>query len=234
MYTANMTPDEIDRETNADVRNVLAKIEAMSNAFRRKVLKANKFPVTMRFEQHSVRKNRWIISLVAESKKDVNEMMFRDFYCICESPNGKFVYRLLKHPTLFKYNTIVLKPHFFSRYRERMGLEETGEELIKKVMDRMNYVIEEKYTREDGGMDYVLSFEDGVGLGDVIKDNKVSLVRTFVPKRMLFNDQLPEFQDYEASLEYVRNEGIEVDELVGERERVLRFMQKNYMRSITQ
>lgn len=233
MYTANMTPDEIDRETNADMQNVIAKIQALGKDFRRKVLKANKFPVKMRVEQRSVRKNRWIINITANSKKDVYDNMRGSHYCISESPMGKFVYKIIRHPDLFKYRTVVLKPHFFSRYRERMGIEETGDELIKKVMSRMDVVMEDTYNREDGGMDYVVSFEDGVGLGEVIIEKKISIIRTFVPKRMLFSDQLPDFQSYESGLDDARNEMPDPDDLFEEREKVMRFMAKNLLRSIT-
>jgi hypothetical protein len=208
MYTANMTPEEIERETNAEMDNIRAKLAYKIKEFRRKVLKATKFPVSMIYEQRTVRKNRWVITMTADSKKNIDEKAALKCYCISESPLGKFVYKPILHKSeeiysgrKLKFETVVFKPHFFSRYRERMGIEETGDKLIIKLMGKLNNVLTKMERRDDGSWASIQIFEDGFCLGDVIAMDKVHLTRTFVPKRMLFSDQLPDMQYYEEDAE---------------------------------
>ena len=111
---------------------------------------------------------------------------------------GKYVYKPVQRSLADIFQTLVIKPHFFSRYRERMGLEETGDKLIMQMMKSKNIVKTEQFERKDGSLGFVMTFDDGIGLGDVLEKDKVHLVRTFVPKHMLFDDQLPGFLKYEA------------------------------------
>jgi len=203
MYTANMTPAEISRETDAEIENIDKKVRHMANEFRRKALKATKFPMTMTFEQRTVRKNRWIITMHAPSKKSTEKGTDYSYYCISESPMGKYVYKPVQRSFADIFQTLVIKPHFFSRYRERMGLEETGDKLIMQMMKSKNIVKTEQFERKDGSLGFVMTFDDGIGLGDVLEKDKVHLVRTFVPKHMLFDDQLPGFLEYEADKDTV-------------------------------
>ena len=116
MYTATMSPAEIDRETHEDIQNVLSKINYKKNEFRRKVLKATHFPVVMKYEQNTVRKNRWKITLMAFTKRNTMGRMADSYYCVSESAMGKFVYCVI--PFLErgegKFQTLVYKPHYFS------------------------------------------------------------------------------------------------------------------------
>lgn len=197
MYTATMTPKEIDIETNAEVKNILAKTEKMNKVFRRKVLKASKFPVKMTYEQHTVRKNRWKVTLTAMSKGNTMERTIMHFYCISESLQGKFIYVPIPSNNRPKgvQRTIIIKPHFFSRYRERMGTEYDGEELVARLIDELEVVNFIFHHLPDGKTKLIVNLKEGQGFGESFYDKNVLLVRTFVPKEMLFNNQKP-FYEY--------------------------------------
>jgi hypothetical protein len=196
-----MTPAEISHETHADMQNVITKAEYMIKTLRKKYLKATKFPVSMTYEQRTVRKNRWLVTLSVLSKKGSNPPVSMTYFCICETPIGKFVYKPTEPSKKGQYVTMVIKPHFFSRYRERMGLEDTGEKLILSLFYSRQAVMTHQFKRDDGSWGLVVTFDDGFGFGDVLELGKVQIVRTFVPKHMLFDDQLPDFLESKADIE---------------------------------
>ena len=191
MYTATMTPAEIDHETHEDVLNVLSKLNHKQNEFRRKVLKATHFPVVMRYEQNTVRKNRWKVMIKAFTKHNTMGRAAIVFYCISESAKGKFVYLVL--PFLErgrgKYQTIVYKPHYFSRYRERMGLDLEGEELIDHVLNIALVAAMDYMWLPDGRVTVIQTCGEGFSFGESYDTNNVIVLRTYVPKKMLFKDQ---------------------------------------------
>ena len=94
------------------------------NEFRRMVLKATRFPVVMKYEQHTVRKNRWKVMFKAFNRRNTLGRAAILFYCINESEIGKFVYLVRPFPERGRgrFQTMIFKPHFFKRYRERLGL----------------------------------------------------------------------------------------------------------------
>ncbi|GJG33356.1 hypothetical protein PRMUPPPA20_14650 [Xylanibacter ruminicola] len=200
MYTANMTPEEIDHESKADLENILAKRDYKKIEFRRKVLKAKQFPVTMRYEQRTVRKNRWFITMLALSKKNINQPL-TSIYCIHESSNGKFVYELSQDDR-DNVQTIVYKPHFFSRYKERMGIEECSEAVIHKLMNRVGPMTVKFHSLENGNEGIVVALEEGLGFGESYRFRTVHLIRTYVSKEMLFNDQIEHFDNGESIRNY--------------------------------
>ena len=93
MFTPNMTPEEIDREMQADMENVRLKMDHMKPEFRRRVLKATKFSVKMRYEQHTKRGNRWLVELSALSKKNVGDLTMFAICCVRETPSGSYCLR---------------------------------------------------------------------------------------------------------------------------------------------
>lgn len=196
MYTAAMTPEEIDVETNAEVKNILAKTNKMNKVFRRKVLKATKFPVKMTYEQHTVRKNRWVVTLSAMSKGNTMGRTIIKFYCISESAQGKFIYVPIPSPDRPKgvQRTVIFKPHFFKRYRERMGAELGGEELVARLIGELEVINFVFHHLPDGKTELMVNFKEGQGFGESFYNKNVLVVRTFVPKKMLFDDQMPFYE----------------------------------------
>ena len=191
MYTAKMSPEEIDHESYEDMRNVIAKMKYKQNDFRRLVLKTTHFPVRMKYEQNTVRKNRWVVSFVAWSKRNIMGKAGTSYYSICESEKGKFIYCTVPSVRRGKgfYKTVVFKPHFFSRYRERMGLEEGGEKLIDQIMSAIVAFACHFQKHIDGRVSVIITLPEGFCFGESYLHDEVILIRTFVPARMFFDDQ---------------------------------------------
>lgn len=191
MYTAKMTPEEIDHESHEDMRNVIAKMNYKQYDFRRLVLKTTHFPMRMKYEQNTVRKNRWIVSFYAWSKRNVMGRAGMAFYSICESIKGKFVYFTAPSKKRGKgfYQTFVFKPHFFSRYRERMGIEEGGEKFIDQIMSASVAFACHFRKHFDGRVSVIITLPEGFCFGESYLNDEVIMIRTFVPARMLFSDQ---------------------------------------------
>jgi hypothetical protein len=197
MYTATMSPEEIHRETQSEIPNIIAKSNHMTKEFRRRVLKATKFPISMTYEQHTVRKNRWKVTMTAMSKGNIDGRTIIMFYCINESELGKFIYAPIPSEHLRKgeYKTMVFKPHFFSRYRERMGTEEDGEQLIQRLLSSLEVVNFQFENREDGTVGLIVNLPDGQGFGEAFYHKCILLIRTFVPKNMLFENQISQHEE---------------------------------------
>ena len=211
MYTATMTPAEIDRETQEDMRNVLNKVHYKQEDFRRMVLKATRFPVTMTYEQNTKRKNRWVVGIEAFSKRNTGPRSAVRFHCIHESVKGKFLY--IPTPDLQRgkgmFKTTVIKPHFMSRFRERMGLEETGEPLIQLVIDAVMTMNNLYLPQPDGRTLVISTLKGGFGFGEAYMHGTVTLLRTFVPQKMMFRDQRRMFAETDAEREQMQNDNLE-------------------------
>ena len=90
-------------------------------------------------------------------------------------------------------------PHFFSRYALRMGLELTGEDLIKryfKTNTAMHYNTDHLFLSEEE-MEELLNpvwytSPDGISLGSVmmVPGMELFICKTFVPWNMCKKDQL--------------------------------------------
>ena len=211
MYTATMTPSEIDRETQEDMRNVLNKLRYKQEDFRRMVLKATRFPVTMTYEQNTKRKNRWVVGIEAFTKRNTGPRSAVKFHCICESVKGKFLY--VPTPDLQRgkgwFKTTVIKPHFMSRYRERMGLEETGEPLIARVMEAAETMNNLYMPQPDGRVLVITTLRNGFGFGEAFLRDTVTVLRTFVTQKMMFRDQRRMFAETDAEREKEHNDNLE-------------------------
>lgn len=195
MFTRNMTPEEIDREMQADMENVRLKMDHMKPEFRRRVLKAAKFPVKMRYEQHTKRGNRWLVELSALSKKNVGELTMFAICCVRETPMGKWVIlpSLTRHNGVERWKPFIIKPHFFSRYREREKLQLTGEDLNMHLLGSISDVQTNFIDRPDGGVDVTSSIGTGFALGEAFYNKNVVLFKTYVPNRMLVDKQIVDF-----------------------------------------
>lgn len=211
MYTARMTPAEIDRETHEDIANVQSKLKYKQEDFRRMVLKATRFPVVMRYEQNTKRKNRWKVMLLAYNRQNTRGRTAVVFYCICESEIGKFVYLPVPNLKLGmgKFQTLVFKPHYMSRYRERMGIEESGEALIDHLMTTTTTLELLFQPHADGRVTVIGTMDEGFCFGESYDHDKVVLIRTFVPRKMMFSDQRQIFDLTHADREQEMHEHLE-------------------------
>ena len=93
----------------------------------------SKFPMFLFSTVTSPRKNKWILIFFAKSKRRLKQYVDSFLVCVRETDHGKYVYRYdlpAKEDSL--PGVTFYPPHFFSRYALRMGLELTGEDLIKR------------------------------------------------------------------------------------------------------
>lgn len=191
MLTAYMTEQEIEREVLTDMVNAFRFEDANRNKFRRLVLKSTRFPVYFHYLYTSPRKNRWLILLEARSKKEVLDMSRITFATTHETPHG--LYCVMVSWFEGKPQLILYPPHFFSRFKKRMGLEETGIKLMFRFF-RFNssYVYslnKMSINTENYTMEIIGSTENGVALGFLTVNNNI-LFKTFITYDMLKGQQV--------------------------------------------
>lgn len=198
MIVASMTEQEIRKEVLADMANAFRWEDRNQNRFRRLVLKASRFPVFSHYLYTSPRKNKWLILLQANSKKEHSDLCRITFVVTYDSPHG--MYAILVSFIDGEPQLIYFAPHFFKRFKERMYLGLTGMELLIEffrfnsgfVFDRtIKKINESQYFTEIAG-----SALDGVALGvESIYDN--ILFKTFVTYEMLKGQQIEKYTENE-------------------------------------
>lgn len=138
----------------------------------------------------------------AKSKKDVGDVSVITGVCYYNTPEGR--YAILPTTIQGRLAMIVYPPHFFSRFRERMKLDQTGIELIRRFFKRnasygFQIDVVQNFNRQ---VTYIYgSTEEGVGMGVIAKDS-IILFRTFVSYDMLKGSQIQDF----AKTEKIRKE----------------------------
>lgn len=126
MIVDSMTAQEIHDELFADFRSILPTVEYRKEKFRSACLKARLYPFRQVYECKSlVRRNRFFVIFTAVRRGQYKEP-FQGYYCVYDRPEG--LYCAVLHPSgnLREPNlTCIYPPHFFSRYRERLGISGT-------------------------------------------------------------------------------------------------------------
>jgi len=128
MLVHSMTEEEILNEINTDNINAMRYSDHYDNKFRRKVLKAKKFPVKSSLYYQSPRKNNWIILFEARNKKETGDFCRITFIAYLDSPHG--FYAIMPTITEGERHLVFYPPHFFSRYANRCKIDLSGAELI--------------------------------------------------------------------------------------------------------
>lgn len=202
MYTQGMTPLEIKNETFAEVDNLLAKLGHLMPKFRRQVMKCSQFPMVVRYEQRTARKNRWLVTLTAENRRSYDGRERMHAYCISESQGGKYVYSFAITTFFGKKGKEcdVYKPHFFKRYTERLKLDLHGESLINHFFDQFEERIIHFVKMPNGEERIIACFPEGLAFGNSYLERRVVIFRTFVAKHLLVGEQVYEHLSMEAML----------------------------------
>ena len=200
MITSQMSYEELANEVAKDYMDV-------SIIMRKKMLDAlkyfrrqSKFPMFLFSTVTSPRKNKWILIFFAKSKRRLKQYVDSFLVCVRETDHGKYVYRYdlpAKEGSL--PGVTFYPPHFFSRYALRMGLELTGEDLIKryfKTNTAMHYNADHLFLSEEEMKDLLnpvwYTSPDGISLGSamVVSGMELFICKTFVPWNMCKKDQL--------------------------------------------
>jgi hypothetical protein len=193
-----MTEQELMREIKTDYVNVFRISDYHDNKFRRKVIKATRFPIFWDYEYLSRRKNKWLIFLEARSKKEIGDSSRITLVCTYQNKNGH-------HAVMVTYmdkksHLIIYPPHFFSRYAERCGIDLSGIELIKRFFKHnASYVFDihdisisdDAFRREIYG-----STKEGIALGMLSTEGNI-MFKTFITYDMTKGEQIAKFAENE-------------------------------------
>ena len=200
MILNNFAEEQIDNEIMKDLANVLRFSDHQDKRFRKIVLRADIFPVHLSFFYTSPLKNRWFISYEARSKKEIGENCRMTTVCTYRDCNG-FLCAAMPTPIESEKHTIFYPAHFFTRFRERMSLKETGDDLIRKFFSiDYSYTLEEKRTAILNSNAYIKeiygSCHDGVCMGVMTNMGNI-LFRTFITYQMTKGEQIKTFAENE-------------------------------------
>lgn len=203
MIVFTMEESEIMKEIKTDFPHVYKYSEHYDSIFRRKVVKAKKYPIFMNVAYISPKKNKWLIFYEARSKKEFGKYSRLAFVTYIESERG--IYAIMTAFTNSNPHLVIYQPHFFKRYSERFGIDMSGISLITHyftsnhsyVYSYSTHIIsKDSYQEEVFG-----SSKDGVALGIRTTGGNV-LFKTFITYSMTKGEQIEVF----AKNEKIRQE----------------------------
>lgn len=176
MITSQMSYEELAYEVANDYAGVYEILQKKSPDAMKALRKQSRFPAFLFSTVTSQRKNKWILIFCAKSKRRLKQCLDAFLICIRETDHGKYVYRYdlpIKEGSL--PGVTFYPPHFFSRYALRMGLELTGEDLIKryfKVNTAMRYNNDDLFLTDDEMKELLhpawFTSPDGISLGSIM------------------------------------------------------------------
>ena len=196
MIVSGMTYDEIITEVNKDVADVFELSCKKDARIKRIIQKSQLFPVRLYSFVTSSNKNRWLLTWEAYSRKHVGDNILFSMICIINNKNGRIAimpsFQNLQRPLFF-----IFLPHFFQRFAERMQIDATGEELIRRFFQfNVNFSIDTKrqmvsdtqYTIES-----TATSPDGISLGYQLADGNF-FFKTFITYDMAKGEQIEAFR----------------------------------------
>ena len=169
---------------------------------RRRVLKSTRFPLNLWFDYTSARKNRYLFFTRLFDKK--MKRILTGIAVPRLTKDGLYVYTswLADHKLIFP---MVLMPHMFKRYSERVGVEKSGIDLVKHYFihnshgkDTRNNRVMAKSVRWNGEDHQACCVNDGVLLGQVV--DGIYIVRTFITYDMCGGLQQQEFENCRSQI----------------------------------
>lgn len=195
MLTLQMTECEILQEIKYDLPDVIEISNNKEAKVRRIIQKSLRFPVFVHSYITSPKKNKWIILWEARSKKNIGDKALVTLVCYHETSHGRYVFMPTWNDD--KLILIVYPPHFFSRFAERMELDVTGVDLLRRYFERNNsYTYEVEKEVVSNGLCrrnvYGTSLE-GVGLGAEVTGCDIILFKTFITYEMTKGQQVSLF-----------------------------------------
>ncbi len=178
MLTAQMDVREVVREIMTDVR-WLENIQTMHEKFiARELRQMGTVPATVVKQVRSPKtKNEWTILYTIH--KDMPPVPLSTKYTTLQNEDGIYVY----NPVISEdgLRLIILQPHFFRRYRERLGLGDKLKtpQLIRRYMKLNLNGSFMPSGKHNGEPVWSLCVEEGVVLGVYVSE-RVFLGRTFI------------------------------------------------------
>lgn len=188
-----MTPSEMLAEIINETRVIFAVSDAKQKKVDKLIRKAAKYPYRVKSEHTSNRHNKWLLCWVANNKRAIGDDSLFYAGCLVDSPEG--IYVMLPMSIKGHWYLMILSPHLFSRYAERMNIDKTGVDLRHHFLLRNgSYNLHTDNTNQHGEKvdSVVATCTDGMLLGCKTDNENVFVLRTFVSYDMLKEDQNPE------------------------------------------
>ena len=198
MITTSMTATELFEEIKDDYPNVFAISDAKDAKVSRIVKKSSIFPMNIHSFVTTKIKNKWLILWESHSKKEIGDNCRISFICYHDTGHGKYAYM----PVFVKGQMVLLvfPPHFFSRFVERMDIDLTGEDLMRRYFE-VNNSYSFTFSREevDGGYreNVLATCKEGIAIGFKAVGLDVFLLKTFITYDMCKGDQIESFSKSE-------------------------------------
>ena len=202
MIVESMTHAEVYKELECEREAVTTWWRCNLAKQRRRVLKSTHFPLNLWFDYTSARKNRYLFFTRLFDKK--MKRILTGIAVPRLTKDGLYVYTswLADHKLIFP---MVLIPHMFKRYSERVGVEKSGIDLVKHYFihnshgkDTRNNRVMAKSVRWNGEDHQACCVNDGVLLGQVV--DGIYIVRTFITYDMCGGLQQQEFENCRSQI----------------------------------
>lgn len=202
MIVESMTHAEVYKELEREREAVTTWWRCNLAKQRRRVLKSTLFPSNLWFDYTSARKNRYLFFTRLFDKK--MKRILTGIAVPRLTKDGLYVYTswLADHKLIFP---MVLMPHMFKRYSERVGVEKSGIDLVKHYFihnshgkDTRNNRVMAKSVRWNGEDHQACCVNDGVLLGQVV--DGIYIVRTFITYDMCGGLQQQEFENCRSQI----------------------------------
>lgn len=195
MIVPSMTHAEVYSELERDRDSLTAWWEHQTARLRRRALKARKFPLCIWLEYKSPRLVEYII-LVRIMEKRLR-LVIAGFVALRRERDGWSAYTTWANEHRLIAPMVIL-PHAFKRYAERVGVEETGVDLIRHYFVRNSFSrdtheqhVVSRSVRYNGEEHLCSCVEEGVLMGQ--KHGDIFVAKTFITYGMSGARQQEEF-----------------------------------------
>lgn len=209
MYVETMTSDELFAEYEKDCDDIAIRAESkIYNSKEYKRLRRSsssvKFPVALSFEITTQRNNKYVISSVFPDRKTVFAERYNTCFSAMSIINTKYGIMGMTFNTSSIMGienrkwVLVIKPHAFVRYKERMKYTDCeGIEIVKRFIERNYSFITDYSYRGKSNNEVFMACKDGGLLGEIIegKNTYYYNMKTFIANdtmqdgyKSLFND----------------------------------------------
>ena len=196
MIVETMTHEEVYQELERDRASISRWWSYKLEAQRRRAMKCQQFPLKLSFDYTSTRKNKYIFMTWIFDKR--MKAIMTGIATLRHTSEGWSVYtNWLGHQRLIC--PMVILPHVFKRYAERLNIQKNGVELIRHYFtnnshgrDSHNQKVVGKSVRHNGEEHIAYCVTDGVLLGQM--QSGLFVARTFITYDMCSGLQQREFE----------------------------------------
>ena len=193
MLVQSMTFAESYRELDRDRENLARWWKTQVDRLRRQMIKRDRtaFPVGYSYDYTTPRHIRYLVNAFIGDKR------LKSFLTVCVALQGKTVYMTWFYDDN-EVRPMVMLPHMWQRYAERMQFDEDHKNLVHKFFLRnfcgcgtRNQKVVSRSVRYNGEDHLAFCVDDGVLLGRMEGD--IFIVKTFITYEMSCGRQEEEF-----------------------------------------